>query len=252
MKAAKTDKKSRPLLWEKIVLELTSEISDSPLRQLPSEAMLAKRFNVSRSTIRHALQSLKNTGLLRSVQGKGTFLEFDYSLKNYPSLAEVLTYHGFKESSEILKFVESTGIPPAEVAAFFGKQKELMLLKRLRLANETPVAIVNSWITKEVGQRLMNFNLTQGSLESAYSKIGIVITSCEETIAARLATRREINLLKATEPFCVIIHGRKFKSFSHPIEYRQAILNAKVFKFSFEWDKVQSQGSQKIKKFKLN
>lgn len=45
--------------------------------KLPSENMLCMKFNISRQTVRNALQSLEQDGMIRRVQGSGTFVAVD-------------------------------------------------------------------------------------------------------------------------------------------------------------------------------
>src|SRR6266542_1169218 len=42
--------------------------------KLPTESEFCRLFNVSRSTVRHALAQLEKAGLISRVQGSGTFL----------------------------------------------------------------------------------------------------------------------------------------------------------------------------------
>src|SRR5215831_10982777 len=42
--------------------------------QLPSERDLSEQFGVSRSTVRQALEQLSSAGLLKKIQGRGTFV----------------------------------------------------------------------------------------------------------------------------------------------------------------------------------
>ena len=44
-----------------------------PGELLPSENQLAKEMSITRVTVRHAMASLENDGLIRRIQGKGTF-----------------------------------------------------------------------------------------------------------------------------------------------------------------------------------
>jgi DNA-binding FadR family transcriptional regulator len=64
--------KRAPKLSEQVAHFLISEINKgtlSPGEHLPSEAVLSKKFNVSRTVIREALSKLKHDGLLESSQG---------------------------------------------------------------------------------------------------------------------------------------------------------------------------------------
>ena len=48
-----------------------------PGQKLPSEHHLVRTLGMARTTIRQAMASLENDGLIRRVQGKGTFVEAD-------------------------------------------------------------------------------------------------------------------------------------------------------------------------------
>ncbi|MFZ1890164.1 MAG: FCD domain-containing protein [Candidatus Binataceae bacterium] len=61
-----------PRAFEEIANQIRSELADRRLRagdRLPPERMLAEQFGVSRNTLREALRSLENAGLLRLQKG---------------------------------------------------------------------------------------------------------------------------------------------------------------------------------------
>lgn len=69
-----------PTLWRGISDELTKEIDTgvlAPGARLPADVDLAVRFGVNRHTVRRALTHLKEQGMLRVVQGQGTFVVDD-------------------------------------------------------------------------------------------------------------------------------------------------------------------------------
>jgi DNA-binding GntR family transcriptional regulator len=62
--------------YRRIAVELRGQIERgaySPGGRLPSEAVLARRYGVSRDTVRRALALLRAAGLVRVLQGKGWF-----------------------------------------------------------------------------------------------------------------------------------------------------------------------------------
>lgn len=64
-------------LYRDIYADLKLRISDGRYpagKRLPSEDELAEEFHVSRITIKSALELLRNDGLIKRIQGKGTFV----------------------------------------------------------------------------------------------------------------------------------------------------------------------------------
>lgn len=71
---------ARTRAHEEVARQLRELIQRGALRtgdRLPPERELAKRFQVSRATIRHALSALHSTGLVESRIGEGTFARHD-------------------------------------------------------------------------------------------------------------------------------------------------------------------------------
>jgi GntR family phosphonate transport system transcriptional regulator len=65
-------------IWRQIAEDLEADIAQgrfAPGSRLPTEAELAGRFGVNRHTLRRAIEALAERGLVRAVQGSGTFVE---------------------------------------------------------------------------------------------------------------------------------------------------------------------------------
>jgi len=72
---------------------------------LPAERELAESFGLNRSTVRAAIQTLVEEGLLKKVQGKGTFVmrhARDNAYTHFRGMSELLKNHGYVPSSRIL------------------------------------------------------------------------------------------------------------------------------------------------------
>jgi GntR family transcriptional regulator, phosphonate transport system regulatory protein len=72
------DHQPKASFWNRIATEIAESISTGtyhPGERLPSEHALAEQFGVNRHTIRRALASLSNQGLVRIAQGSGTYVE---------------------------------------------------------------------------------------------------------------------------------------------------------------------------------
>lgn len=65
-------------IYEMVADQIQDMINEAILKpgdQLDSVEQLAKKFNVSRSTIREALSALRATGFIEVRQGEGTFVK---------------------------------------------------------------------------------------------------------------------------------------------------------------------------------
>ncbi|MGN7868598.1 phosphonate metabolism transcriptional regulator PhnF [Paracoccus sp. 22332] len=68
---------TRQPIWKSIADSLRAEIAAGHYRsgdRLPTETELAARFGVNRHTVRHAIASLAETGVLRTRRGAGVFV----------------------------------------------------------------------------------------------------------------------------------------------------------------------------------
>jgi len=115
------DPKRKGTASEKVNLQLRKMIHSGELRpgdRLPSERDLAKRFGVSRPTLRLELKSLAAVGALQPRRGAGTFIsriDESPSLNSIP-LRQMAISHGLT-AGEMLEASRSIGIAIAELAA---------------------------------------------------------------------------------------------------------------------------------------
>ena len=90
------DRQSGVNLWRQIVEALRNEIHSGilvPGTQLPTEALLSKRFGVNRHTVRRALNALEEDGIVRAEQGRGTFVHesiIDYEIGKRTRFSETM------------------------------------------------------------------------------------------------------------------------------------------------------------------
>ncbi|MFZ2099583.1 MAG: GntR family transcriptional regulator, partial [Oricola sp.] len=71
------ERKTGVALWRQIADLIRSDIAAGVAAEsgrLPPEMELAKRYGVNRHTVRAAIAALEQEGVLRSEQGRGTFV----------------------------------------------------------------------------------------------------------------------------------------------------------------------------------
>lgn len=115
-----TTRRTGSPLWQYIADSLAQEIRDrvfAPGDRLPTEAELAQRFGVNRHTVRRAVASLQDFGLIRIEQGRGTFVQediVDYPLSKRTRFSEIIRRQAKTPSGAMLR---SATIPADQAVA---------------------------------------------------------------------------------------------------------------------------------------
>ena len=114
-------------LWQFIADTVAEEIRErvfAPGDRLPTEAELALRFGAHRHTVRRALASLQDYGLLRIEQGRGTFVQediVDYPLSSRTRFSEIIERQAKKPSGTLLRSLLRR--KSSEFAPFFARPR---------------------------------------------------------------------------------------------------------------------------------
>ena len=115
-----------------------------PGRQLPPEPQLAGELGVSRPTLREALRSLEDEGVVTRSRGTGTFVSHRPRLRNNLDVNFGVTDAIRRAGMEpgVRAAVTSIGVAPDEEreALAIGLGEEVVLVERVRTADERPVA----------------------------------------------------------------------------------------------------------------
>lgn len=184
--------------YEQIASYLRGMVADSsPGDRLPSEAELCERFDVSRMTARQAVQLLANDGLIERKRGAGTFVRahrVPRDLGSPLSFSGSMRARGMTTSSETLQWGEIEPDPDERISLGLGEDHPAYVLERLRLADDTPMAIERVVMPRELALSLGD-GFQDGSLHDAFRRVGRAPTEAHAEVSARKATKRERELL---------------------------------------------------------
>lgn len=152
-------------LYAQLEEQIASGIIDGSLpadSRLPTEDDLIKRFNVSRTTVRKAIQNLAGRGLVEIRRGTGTFV-------TPPRITQELTeLTGFVEDMESLGHAASARlIDRITVAASVDVARRLelttgtpvMRIRRVRLANGIAMSLDETYLPLGIGEKVATHNL---------------------------------------------------------------------------------------------
>ncbi|WP_033407322.1 GntR family transcriptional regulator [Uliginosibacterium gangwonense] len=110
---------------------------------LPSERILAEKLGISRVTARKAIDALASEGLIIRKHGSGNYIAplLEQPLSSLTSFTEELTKRGFVPRSQWLKRTLGVAMTDELVALGLSPGARVARLERVRLADDTPMAI---------------------------------------------------------------------------------------------------------------
>lgn len=122
---------------------------------LPSERDLAQKVDVSRVTVRKAVQQLVRDGVLVQRHGSGTFVapqthRVEQSLSQLTSFAEDMARRGMSVTSRWLDRGHYDPSPEETVALGLAPTEQVARVARLRISDETPIAIERAALSAAV------------------------------------------------------------------------------------------------------
>jgi GntR family transcriptional regulator len=201
---ARSDRKRVPL-WHRIEGILRHKIATAEYRvgdALPSEPALAAAFGVSRMTVREAIRGLMVDGLVRQIQGKGTFVLAGPA--GEPRSARITGFVGNVRFNEAFptasadpsrrvphcSLVEIVTVePPADVRRMLEiDDPTVTRLERVLTDDNGTLGYVLDYLPVAIGDRLSRDDLTRAWLTQVLpEKLGIPVLEAHQTIEATLA-----------------------------------------------------------------
>jgi GntR family transcriptional regulator len=188
-----------PLKHQEVASALAAEIRSGRVRRgsrLPSEMALARRFAVSRATVRSALADLSDAGLIATRNGKGSFVLFDGRPLDCPrGWAAALDGHGVRTCARVLRLVR---VRDEELAARVGAESpEFVLVERVRELHGGPAVSLERSHLPAVGSlaELPERGLPGGSITAALSAAGLETVTGTQRIGGRPLTAPEARAL---------------------------------------------------------
>ncbi|WP_332647018.1 GntR family transcriptional regulator [Lysinibacillus sp. 54212] len=205
---------------------------------IPSERELSIQFGVSRMTVRQAINTLVNSGLLYREKGRGTYVanpKLEQPLMGLTSFTEDMRARGMEPSSKILRFEKI--VPPFDIASdlLLEKDEEVFFVVRIRNANDKPMAIERTYIPVKLYPELDEKKI-MGSLYALieakfHQKIGNAIQQMEAAIVAKDDCR--YLQISPTAPV-LIIKRISYLSDGIPFELVRSTYRADRYKFISE------------------
>jgi GntR family phosphonate transport system transcriptional regulator len=213
-------------VWRQIQQIIESEIREKlylPGTRLPTEADLAKRFQVNRHTVRRALSRLEERGLLRTEQGRGTFVQeaiIDYKVASRTRFSENLTKQHRAPNRTLLAAMDMPATTEIARALRIRRGAPIIYLLTTGEADGRRISVSAHYFPKPRFNGIAELVAESRSISSAMKRFGIDEFTREATrVLARMPTTEDARQLEmpknrpmlVTEGINVDTHGARIE-----------------------------------------
>lgn len=189
-------------LWKQIAERIEAEIIEgrlSPGARLPTEAELAERFGVNRHTLRRALATLTDQGLIEATPGRGTFVReppLRYPIGPRTRFSEIVSAEGREPGGRVIGSKIEPATPDVAAALRIAAGEEVLRVEMVRDADGIPITVGSHWYVAERCRDLDLIAAATGSVTRALETLGLGdYRRLETRITARLADEEERRVL---------------------------------------------------------
>ncbi len=202
---------------------------------LPSERVLCEKYHASRTTIRLAIQRLKNDDVVYTVQGRGTFIKpqvFTQSLMKFYSFTDTLKSSNILIKNEIISHEVIEADASISKRTGYPEGTSFHKLCRLRSASEYPLMLETTYLPKMRFVKLDLNALSNGSLyEFLRTKYGFQVDRANENFLPVLPRAEETALLQiSSNSPCILLERFSYED-DLLIEYTKSIVRGDKYIF---------------------
>ena len=228
---------SRTPLYKRFATAIKDAVRDGVLVHeeiLPSERDFSQSLNISRITVRKAMDALEKEGVVLRSRGYGTQIctQFEYSLKEPKGLSQQAVLRGKKPDTV---WINKSKIQcDAEIAEKLGLNKgsEVYLLKRIRYVDQQPVSVEESWVP---ARYITNADEIGISLYDYFHQQQILPVKSQSRVSARMpdeALQQQIALPDNVP--VLVIKQLALDAQGNPLEYSISYCRSDMYVFIAE------------------
>lgn len=211
----------------------------NPGDKIPSENQICEKYNISRNTAKKALEDLVQDGLLKRIQGKGTFVAkpvLEQSLTGFYSFSKVMQEKGMDPKDLIIDIETKPAGPKVAHRLQIAEEEQVIVLTRLRCANDEPIILESSYMPQTVIPELTREKLEKTSLyDYMEQEYGVFVSSAKEIFEPVLVRSDESRYLQVEVGSPALLLERVAYNTEHkPVEFCHSIVRGDRCRFYTE------------------
>ncbi|GEO79798.1 GntR family transcriptional regulator [Companilactobacillus mindensis DSM 14500] len=206
--------------------------------RIPSERQLSQVFDVSRMTLRQAIQTLVDEGILQRQVGSGTYVassKVQEKMSGTTSFTEITESQGKKPSSKTVSYhVADPSI--SEIEKLKLKEGDQVLrMERIRYADKQPICFEVATIPVDIVKSLNKKDITSSLYKALEDKAGLKLGDATQTVSAILASEKIANFLNVKRGSAVLcVRQITTLDDNRPFEYVRSQYAGDRFEFYLE------------------
>ncbi|MGF7058252.1 GntR family transcriptional regulator [Brassicibacter mesophilus] len=230
------DKHNRIPLYYQLMDIIIEEIETGNLKEndkLQSERELCNKYDISRATVRQAIQELEKERYIYKEHGKGTFVApktFNQDLLKFYSFTEEMKKLGKKPSSQVTNFQIVQCDEKLSRELNIDLDQLVYKFTRLRLADNVPMMIETTLVPYDRFPGIKKEDLEETPMYDIFTKkFNAVITKAEENFRAVQTREEEARLLNVNCDIPSLLIERITYEKDQIIEYTKSIARGDKF-----------------------
>lgn len=233
------DRTSGAPLWSQLRDDVARRIETSEFDEgFPGELALTEEYTVSRQTVRLALRSLREAGVISAGRGQAPQVvrqQLQQSLGNLYSLFSTVEGSGMTQTSHVLGLDERIDAHAA-TRLELDEEAPLIFLHRVRLADGQPLALDRLWLPAELARPLLEVDFTHTGLYAELAaRCGVRPTAGFEDVDAVTLSASQAATLGTESGAPAFAIERTSCLDARPIEWRTTLVRADRFRISTQF-----------------
>ncbi|RLQ86995.1 GntR family transcriptional regulator [Notoacmeibacter ruber] len=211
---------------EDLLRRLISELGMSSGDRIPSERVLAERFDISRMTVRKAIQHMVDEGQLERRGTAGTYIPDlavvrPLSKRFSTAISEVVGRRGKQPGARLLFFEQARADANVARRLHLEEGEPVIMIKRLRLSDAKPFCVETSYLPSEMVPGLVAADLINAP--SLYAllrdRYGMTFGKSDFHVSVAPAPETEADLLELpVSEACLLMRSVVYDVSDRPVE----------------------------------
>ena len=175
-------------------------------QRLPSERVMAEQFGVSRMTLRQAVTSLVEEGILTRHVGSGTYVASDRvreKMRGTTSFTEIIQNLGKTPSSKVLSYQKTKANEVECDKLQLKKGAQIIRMERIRYADDLPICYEVASIPYRLIEDFARNDIANHFYETL-ANAGKKIGRSEQIISAKIVNKEIANFLSIKQSSAIL------------------------------------------------